>query len=102
MAHGKKGVGRGWPFCITQHSWPHSTQILLGKWEKRRRSRGREYGGRFHTHKKRDKREVVSVARKEAREVREAVGRKIHSRKGITRKEYGVVGGMERVKRGEW
>ena len=92
MAHGKKGWeggGHSASLSTPGHIPPRS---FLGNGNKRRRSRGRAYGGRFHTHKKREKREVVSVARKEAREVREAVGRNIHSRKGITRKEYGVDG----------
>ena len=74
---GKKGWGGGGhsaSLSTPSHIPPRS---FLGNGKKRRISRGREYGGRFHTHEKRDKREVVSVVRKEAREVREAVGRKI-------------------------
>ena len=63
---GWEGGGHSASLSTPGHTLPRP---FLGSGKKRRRSRGREYGGRFHIHKKREKREVVWVARKEAREV---------------------------------
>ena len=97
---GKRG-GKG--VAIMHHSALLATLHPDPSWKVGKRKGYQEVGSMEvgSTHKKGEKREVVWVARKEAREVRETVGRRIPLSEGNHKIGRRSGWGMERVKEGD-